>query len=240
MNQETLLQKYLQGKLAKTEQQEFDALLKSDPEFRNEVEFHSDVNRAISAEEDEKFMKILSDFESEAREKKTEISKFPTKWLVAASIALLVGITYFFTTYQNTTSHDLYVQNFKPYRNVTHPIIRGDQLNDIKTQAFSEYNKGEYKKSVQLFTELYASEKEPYYLFYKANALIQLDRAEEAVPLLNKHLETQDSLTNKTYWYLAMAYLQLDDMVQAKQALNSVVERNAYNAQKAKQLLDAL
>ncbi len=248
MKGERLLEKFLQGKLTETEQQEFDSLLKNDPAFKEEVEFQTDVMRAVIAEEDGNFAEMLSDFESEARNEEQQIvqvestgaKRFPTKWLVAASIAILAALTYFFTLNQANDPKDLFAENFKPYRNVTHPITRGEEPADHKTKAFLAYSKGEYKEALPLFTELYASEKEPYYLFYKANALIQLNRAAEAVPLLQEHLKTQDSLTDKSNWYLAMAYLQLKDIEKAKQALQRVVDTNAYKMEDAKQLLDEL
>ncbi len=248
MKRETLLEKYLQDKLTETERQEFDVLLKNDPDFKEEVEFQMDVKRAVTADEDENFMGILSDFESDARagELKTpqgeeqKVKAFPTKWLVAASVVVLVGLAYFFTANQTTGPQDLFAENFKPYRNVTHPITRGEEATDMKTKAFLAYSKEEYKEAIPLFTELYSSQKEPYYLFYKANALIQLNKAAEAVPLLQEHLGTQDSLTDKSHWYLAMAYLQLEDTEKAKRALKTVVENKTYKAEEAKQLLDAL
>ncbi|WP_149274997.1 tetratricopeptide repeat protein [Pareuzebyella sediminis] len=256
MDKETLLEKYLQDKLNEPEWQEFNDLLKSDPDFRAEAEFQMDVRRAITTEEDENFMNILADFETEARvaeqrtastEEQTEAHReapktksFPKKWLVAASIALLAGLTYFFTANQTANPHDLFTENFVPYRNVTHPITRGEETNDAKNQAFLAYSKGNYQEALPLFTALYTSAKEPYYLFYKANALIQLNRAEEAIPLLQEHLQTDDSLTDKSTWYLAMAYLQLEDTKKAKEALKKVVEMNTYKAKEAKQLLEEL
>lgn len=247
MERETLLERYLQEKLTETEQATFNALLKSDPSFKEEVEFHRDVKRAITADEDEDFMEMLCDFESEALVEESKIfhtehkkkRTSPTKWLVAAALALLVGLTYFFTTNTTKSPEHLFSQNFTPYRNVTHPITRGEAV-DVKTKAFIAYAKGDYREAIPLFTELYTFGKEPYFLFYKANALIQMNRAEEAIPLLQEHLMTNDSLTDKSNWYLAMAYLQLEDSEKAELALKKVVETNAYNAEKAKQLLDAL
>lgn len=248
MERETLLEKYLQDKLTETGWQEFDALLNSDPDFKEEVDFQMDVKRAVTAEEDESFMDILSDFESEAQttEPKTvqlepsKSTKLPIKWMVAASVAVLAGIAYFFSANQAADPQDLFAANFKPYRNVTHPITRGAEATDTKTKAFLAYSKGNYENAIPLFDELYASSKEPFYLFYKANALIQVRKAEEAVPLLLEHLKTQDSLTDKTNWYLAMAYLQLQDTEKAKVALRKVVEISGYKNEEAKQLLGAL
>lgn len=247
MEQQKLLEKYLQDTLTETERQKFDTFLKNDPDFKEEVAFQMDVKRAVTASEDDDFRALLSDFESEARrEDQTTTSvgpkngTFPTKWLVAASIALIAGLAYFFSVNQSTNPQNLYTQNFKPYRNVTYPITRGAEATDTKTLAFSAYAKGDYQEAVPLFTELYASEKKSYYLFYKANALIQMNRAGEAVSLLQEHSKSDDSLADRSYWYLAMAYLQMDNIENAKTALKEVVDKNAYKAKDAKRLLDEL
>lgn len=242
------MEKYLKDRLTEAESQEFDALLHSDPEFREEVEFQQDVKLAVIAEEDATFNEMLSDFESEARatglktadSEQGKVISFPKKWLVAASIALLAGLAYFFTVDRSADTEALFAQNFKPYANVTYPLTRGEEPDDAKAKAFSAYALGDYAAANSLFENLSISEKEPYYLFYRANALIQLNRAAEAVPLLQEHLKTQDSLTDKSHWYLAMAYLQMQDTDKARQALRTVVEQKAYNAEKAKLLLDEL
>ncbi|WP_289040580.1 hypothetical protein [uncultured Zobellia sp.] len=247
MEEEMLLEKYLQDKLTELERQEFDLLFKNNPEFRKEVEFHIDAKKAITAEEDANFRNILSKFESEAREleqrstvpESSVVKGIPRKWLVAASVALLVGLTYFFSANQSMSSQEMYDENFSPYRNVTYPITRSSEELDEKGEAFVAYSKGDYEVAVPIFSKLYIEEKQPYYLFYKANALIQLKKAEEAIPLLEKHLGTDDSLTDKSNWYLAMAYLQIADSEKAKQALKKVVETQGYKHEEAKRLLDA-
>ena len=298
MTREALLEKYLHDRLTETDRQEFNELLKNDPEFKEEVAFETDIKRAVTAEEDANFMDILSDFESEAREEvgsldtngsdaesveegtsfKSDLREasdsletdsdlvdttsfksekrwekgtkglhdltsrrrtFPTKWLVAASVALLIGLTYF-TMNRSSSPEELYQDNFAPYRNVTYPITRGEEAVDEKTQAFLAYSKGDYEAAVPLFETLYTSEQEPYYLFYQANALIELNRAGEAIPLLEEHLKTSDPLTDKSSWYLAMAYLQLEEVENAKKVLKDVVDKNAYKAEDAKRLLEEL
>lgn len=240
MERDTLLEKYLLGELSQEELREFNTLLENDPEFKEEFEFQTDVKRAVTAEEDEDFMKMLSDFDAEGIDEKPRTKSFPTKWLVAASIALLAGFTYFFMANQSISTQELYAQNFEPYRNVVHPIVRGEEGVDLKTKAFSAYQTGDYEKAFLLLTELSATDKESHNLFYRANSLIQLNRAEEAIPLLQEYMGAKDTLSDKSTWYLAMAYLQLDDMANAKKTLNSVVEEGTYKVTEAQKLLEEL
>ena len=91
-----------------------------------------------------------------------------------------------------------------------------------------------------MFEELHNTEGTDYYLFYMANSHLELGNAEAAIELLNEFSGTEDKLADRAGWYLAMAYLQMDDKEQAKAELTKVVEDKAYNANKAEELLAEL
>lgn len=240
MDRETLLEKYVQGELTEKERQKFDALLKNNADFKGDVEFHTNLKRVTEADDDDKFRGILSEFEAEASTQNSIEGRLPTKWLVAAAIALTAGLAYFFTIDSSVSTKNLFVQNFEPYPNTVNPIVRGVEDDHQKTKAFVAYQIGKYEEALPLFTKLYTTEKIPYYLFYRANALIQLNRAAEAIPLLQEHLKTKDKLTDKSNWYLAMAYLQLDDKANAKKMLNLVVNEGDFKVVEAQRLLEEL
>ncbi|MGB5357532.1 MAG: hypothetical protein WBN11_12645 [Eudoraea sp.] len=260
MKREMLIEKFIQGRLSEKEQQEFDMLVREDPKFSAEVDFHTNLLRVTEAEEDDNFREMLSGFESDANLNteedglknitsdiesepilgKATQKRFPTKWLVAASIILLMGFGYYFIVMSQPTTQELFAQNFTPYPNVVHPIVRGEEGQESKTKAFAAYQNGEYTSALALFTELYSESEEPDYLFYQANALLQLNRGREAIPLLQEHLETADTLTEKSDWYLAMAYLQVDDTENAKKMLQTVLDKGEFNVEEAKKLLQSL
>ncbi|XLS29148.1 tetratricopeptide repeat protein [Flavobacteriaceae bacterium M23B6Z8] len=237
MDKDLLIQKYLKRKLTEVEQANFDQLLESDPEFKKEVAFLEDFHKVAEAEGENNLRKLLSDFEAEHQPyKKTS----RTLWYVAASVIALLGMAYFFTIMQPTTSENLFADNFKPYKNVVHPVVRGAQVLDQKTKAFSTYDSRNYEEAALRFEALYNQTGTPYYLFYQANALLANNQVEEAIPLLEKHLETKDALKDKTPWYLAMAYLKLQDNENAKRFLTMVVKKQAYKKEQAKELLEAI
>ncbi len=237
MEHEELIEKYIQNRLSSEEELKFAKLLKSDLAFKDEVTLHSNLKKVTKHEDDANFRKLITTLE-EKIEKPIQKPSY-TKWLVAASIALLLGLTYFLNINEKVSTDELFAQNFEPYRNVIAPVVRGDNGNqeDEKTQAFLAYEKGEYETAITLFTKLYKSTKEPYYLFYKANALLKLERAQEAVPLLLEHLKTKDTLTEKTNWYLALAYLKIKDKPKAKKLLKKVIANKSYKDKEAKKLL---
>jgi len=139
----------------------------------------------------------------------------------------------------NQPSNDeLFSSYFVPYKNVIQPIERGSSLQDEKTIAFTAYEKGDYKKAFTLFSKLYTVTNESYYLFYQANALLKLEKAKEAVPILIQHLSTKDTLVQKSRWYLALAYLKLNNENKAKEMLKKVVSDGDYKKKEANELLE--
>jgi len=239
MKHEELIEKYIQNNLSPIEVKEVKELLKNDNSFKEALSLHTDLKKVVVDDDDANFRNLITNLEQDAKHINPKRSF--TKWLVAASIALLFGLSYFFLLNQKTASTNaLFASYFVPYKNVVAPMVRGNTSNqqDEKTQAFLAYEKGEYNKAITLFTKLYENTKEPYYLFYKANALLKLERAQEAVPLLIEHLKTKDTLTEKTNWYLALAYLKIQDKQKAKELLKKVIANKSYKNKEAQKLMN--
>lgn len=237
MEYERLIEKYIQNKLSSKEKVIFDNLLNNDAVFREEVTLRENLKKVARAEDDETFKMLISNIEQQSDGIITKKRSY-TKWLAAASIVLILGLSYFLTTGHKASSNELFASYFKPYRNVVAPIVRSNEFQDKKTVAFMAYEKGEYKTAITLFTNLYATTKEPYYLFYKANALLKLERAKEAIPLLLEHLKTKDTLAEKSNWYLALAYLKIKNTKKAKETLQKVITNKSYKNKEAQKLMN--
>jgi FimV-like protein len=237
---EDLIEKYILNRLSAKEALLVDELLQNDINFESELLLQANLKKAIKKEDDDSFRNSISELESKAKMESPLTRRSYVKWFAAASIIVLLGLGYFFTLEQKTSTNELFASYFEPYRNVIQPLERGNDQQDEKSLAFYAYEKGEYEKAIQLFTNLFTTTKEPYYLFYKANALLKLEKANEAVPLLLEHLKTKDTLTEKTTWYLALAYLKLNDKTNARTALKKVIAEGKYKTKEAKKLLKAV
>jgi len=241
MNKEQLIEKYLENKLSKKETITFNELIKNNADFKERVKFHTDLKKAVKKADQDNFRNLIEGIEKEAQTKNIASRRPYIKWIAAASIIVLLGLTYFFNTNQKVSTNDLFVSNFEPYRNVVHPITRsGNKKPDDETLAFIAYQKGDYKLAETLFAKLYKTTKKPYYLFYQANALLKLDKANDAIPLLLAHLKLKDSLSEKANWYLALAYLKINDQQKAKTILKKVITNKTYKVNEAQKLLKAL
>lgn len=241
MEFETLLEKYLQNTLTKEEELTFNEILKTDSEKKTEVEFQLNLKKVATHVDEEDFRNLVSEIEHTVKRRQVHRTSY-IKWLMAASIILLMGVGYFYaTTVTKVSNTELFASYFEPYRNVVHPIVRSSEQQDAQSMAFMAYEGGDYEKAIRLLNQLYVSTQEPYYLFYSANALLQLNRAEEAIPLLLKHLTTKKTtLTERTHWYLALAYINIDDAKKAKEELEIVIDHRKYKTKEAEKLLNEI
>ncbi len=237
MDHTMLIEKYLQGSLSAKERSEFDILFGSDEEFAREVAFQENLREVVNAEKDP-LRKMVGELESEFQENRPTSGTWK-KLLVAASIFAVLGLAIFYNLNRPVSSSDLYENYFENYPNVVNPLERGNTAN-AKDTAFEAYETGRYQEAYDRFRDLLETEDQTYYQFYMANALLELGRAEEAILLLKEYSASEDKLTDRAGWYLAMAYLQLDDKKQAITELEKIVEQGAYNSSEAEQLLAEL
>lgn len=237
MNKEELIQAYLRNKLSKEKKAECDHLFKTDKDFRKEVEFHKDMKAAFSELERERIKAKLQKFETELH---TPKQKTYTKWLVAASVLILIGIGAMTFLNNSADSDQLYMAYFEPYENVVQPITRGQSIENMKTEVFIAYEKAEYEKAAQGFNKLYQTTKESYYLLYEANALMANDQPKKAIPLLKKQLAAKDAFAKKSRWYLALAYLKTKKPEKAKEFLREIMKNQSYKSDEAKNILGKL
>ena len=163
-------------------------------------------------------------------------------WLAAASIALLIGIAswFLFLNSGEINTKELYASHFVPYENVVMPIERGEEIKDLKASAFAAYENEEYSNALKLFEKLQTIEKDAYIDFYSAMVLMQLNRVEEAIPLLEGYIEKEGKLKDRATWYLALAYLKINNVGASKKELNKLILSGSFKSKTAKALLSKL
>jgi len=236
MTQEALIEKYLLGTLNSEEKELVEQLIGTDSDFKKELEFQSNLKVVVEKEEDSAFKGALKEFEGNS----TSSPKRPIlKWLIAASILILVGVGSSLV-FQKSSTDSLFAENFEPYANVIQPIVRGNDARDIKTEAFVAYESEDFELAETHFTTLLNSTSDSYVLFYLANTKLALGKPKEAIPLLNSYMSTGENLSSQAQWYLAMALIQAGEKVPAKEVLQKIVTFEGYGTEKAMLLLEKL
>lgn len=238
MDKEKLITKYLNSSLSDDEKKVFDILLKTDTEFSEEVSFQQSLQKVIAKEE---YTTLKTHLQSLEKKNKTPDYK---KWLVAASIVLLIGFSgVWFLNYDATiNSQDLYAQNFEPYRNVIKPIVRGESANDLESKAFMAYETKDYNKALVFFDKILEVNDNEIINFYKANTLLQLNRTDQAIIIFKKNTSLKDDWKIKNGWYLALAYLKVNDLENAKEQLETLAnnQNSSFKKEAIKKILERL
>ena len=109
MEKEELISLYFEGKLSEAQEITFQQLMETDADFAEEVRYQENVKKAITLNERKQLKATLQSFETE---KKTTGSF--TKWLAAASIALVMISTYWY--FNQTPDHNsLYAAYYQAY-----------------------------------------------------------------------------------------------------------------------------
>ena len=236
MDKKELIAYYFAEKLSPEAQKEFDHLMVTDPEFAKEVAFQNNLKTVIVKEERDIVKQQLQDFEAE------ENSTFNyRKWLVAATVVVLLGLSGFLYLNRSIDTERLYAENFEPYRNVVQPIVRGQTQTDLKTKAFTAYETKNYTKALEHFNELLKENPDETIAFYKANVLLKLNKTEDAIVIFKNNLKTPDSLDAKNNWYLALAHIKNKNVENAKDQLSHLIKsESTFKKNEAKKLLKKL
>jgi tetratricopeptide (TPR) repeat protein len=237
MNTENLINDYFEKSLSPEDQIQFDLLMQSDADFAQEVHFQKNLKKAIALEERATLKAKLQSFETATELPKSKVKPIRV-WYAAASIILICGLGIYFT--QNSTT-SIYNKYYQTYPNVVAPTVRGENSANIQSEAFFEYDNGNYQKAEELFTRIYNSEKVDYALFYKALALLELDKTSDAITTFKLFdLTKNNSFTPFVKWYLALAYLKENQKENAILLLQSLSDIENPQQEMAKKLLTEL
>ncbi|MFS4417294.1 hypothetical protein [Maribacter sp. 2307ULW6-5] len=250
MDKEALINGYFEGSLSDSQLAELERLRETDTAFAKAFDFERDLQSALKKEERREINSLFSNLNIE-REREVQ-DRVPVKketkvlslrpWLVAASVAALVGLGAWLLwfTEPDLNAEQLYAANFVPYENVVHPIERGNEMVALKDRAFTAYEDGDYGQALDLFKELQQKQTDSYLEFYEAIVLMQLNRHEEAIPLLEKYISTDGELKDRAIWYLALSHLKRNELNKSKDQLEILVQQNGFKAQAARELLSGL
>lgn len=235
MDKDELIERFFENQLSDEEQKIFQNYLDTDPVFAEEFAFQKNVKQAIVLNERVELKKKLQSFESPKSSR-----KWISKWSVAASIVVVVGAGFWFMN-QSPNGAELYDEYYQSYPNVVAPTVRGESKTDLKSQAFYEYDSGNYQKAYDLFSQLYATDKDDYALFYSSLSLIELNKPQEAIALMDEFdLNKNNGFTPYIKWYKALSYVKIDQKEKAIELLQSLVENQNPLQKQAQNLLKEL
>ena len=234
MKNHDLIDRYFENSLSPKEQGLFNDLLQNNSEFLTEFQFQKDLKKVIAVKQQEDLKSTLIEIENRSQ-KNSRLMLIPKKWMIAASFLVLtsLGIWGVKSTYF-PSNEAIYADYFETSRNTIQPIVRGENLNTIEYRAFVAYEAENYHKAINLFNSV-KNPNQVYIDFYKGMCLLGIDKPAEAIALLKPISKMTDldeknkGFNKEAQWYLALAYIKIDDRENAITALNRIVSDPSAN-----------
>ena len=241
LDKEYLINAYFENRLSEIERERFNDLLKTDDEFQEQFNFEKELQNSLRLEH----RKELKTFLREADAKSNQSQRLPFNkkvWLVAASVVILLVSSFWIinNNSNNPTVENLYASYYQPYENVVYSIERGTRVDDLTSRAFLAYEQSDYRLAAKLFQQLSEEVTLDYIDFYQGIAMMELGENEKSISYLNHYLKSENPLSDRALWYLALNYLKLNNIDEAKKHLDRLIKLKTYNLSKAKELRQQL
>ncbi len=243
MDQEELINAYLDGKLSPEDKRLFEQLLDEQPEYKKLLEEHRQFKIAVTLEERSKIKDFLLEVDQDQKSK-TQPGTGWKSWLfsgVAACVIVLGGL-FLWTNLSMTPGQKIYKSYYEAYPNLIAPTVRGESQANLKSDAFLAFDNQEYEKAAVLFENLRQEPNSEYAVFYLGICQLELGRPEKAIPLFQQVQEdaaNPDKITAN--WYEALGYFQLNKLEEGKALVRQVATAEGHALQaKAKELAEIL
>ncbi|MCH7409792.1 tetratricopeptide repeat protein [Belliella sp. DSM 111904] len=235
---EKLIEKFFDGTISSEEEQELKNLLKEDATVREALQFQVALKKTMQEEDDMAWRKKFTEYEKEftsVKEKEFPLIRY------AAIVGLLVGlvISIMWVIYRDNSTMKLYQAFYTPAENISYPLTRGDQ-DDLINLAFSTYEEGDYEGAIPYLKQLQEETGSADISLYIGSAHLALNQTADAIAQLNQKPNVSYEFKYRFQWYLALAYLQADNVSDARKLLEDLIENGDYKVNAAESLLSKL
>src|SRR5258708_28008667 len=251
INDIRLIEKFLDGRMTTEERKDFENKLSNDQALNTLM---NDMNLLVegikmtaaktSKEEKLDRLKFFADIneiekESAPRAKVVPIYRKPWVLSAAASILLVITLTFYFMRDQAPLNEKLYTASFEPFASPGSGLTRGSSELTLKTEAYEAYDNGNYKVAAQLFEQIIKEKEDAITQLCLGNSYLAQNNLTKAEKIFTDMVTKHTELITQAKWYLALTYLKENKMERAKATLWEVSKSSTYG-EKAQKLLEEL
>ena len=258
MKSTILIEKYLAGMLKGSRLRNFEKELKNNSELKELVILHKEINDSIEDHEiisyKNKLNKIYSRFRKTEADDAKEIilsSARPEKRsvlqkrlvIIAASFTLIImiGTIFYLSGNKGYTNTELFSMYYKPYE--PDIIIRsGSEISGNLEGAILLYDKGNYGTAFSKFINIIIENNSNHLAqFYLGLTCMELNEFDVAIEQFTGIPEDWGSpFRYHLEWYLAMCYVNVNKINEAKEQLTKIKYTNKYYKTRAEEILEKL
>lgn len=219
------IERYLRGRMNDSDRADFEERMNKDEQFQKTVAYYAGLMEGI---ETASLKSRLDDYHAEVESVEKTTSSQPAdstkrypfvKYLVAASLLFVVGLTAWIIAFQQNSQHQLFVAYFEPDPGLITPMSSTDQYEFYS--GMIDYKRENYRQAIAKWEPLLKENSRSDTLnYFLGVAELASGSENEAMPYLKNTLETSESaFINEAYFYLGLAYLKDGNIEAALEAL---------------------
>lgn len=176
-------------------------------------------------------------------EKKTKPGSLG-KWVaLAASILLLIGVSFYIFQPKESYEQQLFSTYFSPRVHPDAPV-RGESvmnLNEVESKAMYSYEAEDFKMAVNHYEVLVREyPKNSKHALFLSISYLGINNAEKAINVLSRLDIVDENYKSDIAWYLALAYLKNNEKNAARIILEGLAKEDCFYTESAIEILNAL
>lgn len=225
-----LIEKYLRDELGKAERENFQKQLTIDKELATAFEVEQSIFNAVQVSAETNFRNRLEQIEVPATSTIRSINWRP--WAMAASILLLIGLSWYgYQLNQTTSPSELYAANYVP---PTFSVTRNNtNIAPSVTSAAEAYQQKEFEAAIQQLVPYLQNNYDAKLGLVLGASYLETAQWEAAINAFET-VRTQSELKDDATWYLAMTYLKSDQVNLAKTEFQQLLSNEFLVTEKRK------
>lgn len=236
------IERFLEGAMTPGELDEFQQKLNTDPELASSVILHRELAETLAGNRIHQFRETVKEVNAKWRPAKgrkwLRVLKSPQNLAVAASLLLLIGF-FGWWALQSPPNPEIASEYFDqlPLHTLMSPDSNEEQA--LRSEANQAYINKDYSIAGEKFQSLaQLNPDDRNYQLYLGISQLGSQQAAAAVTTLQPLAESEDGTVNlEATWYLALAYLQMDQAEDAKPYLERLVQNGTFRAVEAERIL---
>lgn len=170
----------------------------------------------------------------EARAKRRYLSM-----VVIAAVLVVTVLVSVLLLLKPPSTEKIYADAYMKFPNKVVAITRGDAKEKDLKKAMLAYENGDYQGLLSEFDTL--EEAHPELSIYKGIVLMEQLEYERAIQELKQvHEDRNSSFNEDASWYLALAYLKVQDLAEARRIMTQLSKKSAKYQEKSSLILNKL
>lgn len=231
-----LIEKFLSKQMSKEEEADFLKSLDENPALKKDLNLQQDLNSFLDVKHERDSIKIqVQDILNERKRRKSvTLKKYYT---AAAVIIVLISLSVTTFIFMPAKNERLFNNYYETYQFSATERSEKERTTNITEKVYEAYTNHEFDAFISIYnTNDLISRKNFMLDFLYSLSLIETNKTENALPILEELSNSNYMYSETAEWYLALAYLKSNHKTKATQLLLEIAKKNNYYTPKAKEL----